>query len=53
VSLLHAFSFLTPVAGVLISGVLILGEPLSGRLAAALVMVCLGLVLVNRHPRPR
>jgi drug/metabolite transporter (DMT)-like permease len=51
VSLLHAFSFATPVAGVLLSGLLILGEPLTPRLLMALALVCLGLVLVNREPR--
>lgn len=50
-SLLHAFSFFTPVAGVFISGWLILGEPLSLRLLLALAMVSLGLLLVNRSPK--
>ncbi len=50
-SLLHAFSFFTPVAGVFISGWLILGEPLSIRLLASLALVSLGLLLVNRMPR--
>jgi drug/metabolite transporter (DMT)-like permease len=49
-SLLHAFSFFTPLAGVFISGWLILGEPLSLRLLLALALVCLGLLLVNRAP---
>ncbi|MFH1136908.1 MAG: DMT family transporter [Pseudomonadota bacterium] len=48
VSLLHAFSFFTPVFGVFISGALILGEPLGTNLLAALVLVSLGLVLVNK-----
>jgi drug/metabolite transporter (DMT)-like permease len=39
------------VAGVLLSGLLILGEPLTPRLVMALALVCLGLVLVNREPR--
>lgn len=49
-SLLHAFSFFTPVAGVFISGWLILGEPLSLRLLVSLALVSLGLLLVNRVP---
>jgi drug/metabolite transporter (DMT)-like permease len=49
-SLLHAFSFFTPVAGVFVSGWLILGEPLSLRLLLALALVSVGLFLVNRAP---
>ena len=52
-SLLHAFSFFTPVAGVFISGWLILGEPLSLRLLASLALVSAGLLLVNRIPKPK
>lgn len=48
VSLLHAFTFLTPVVGVFLSGTLILGEPLTLRILAALTLVSLGLVAVNR-----
>jgi len=48
VSLLHAFSFFTPVLGVLISGVIILGEPLHASVVVALVLVSLGMVIVNR-----
>ncbi|MGD8561240.1 MAG: DMT family transporter [Desulfarculaceae bacterium] len=51
VSLLHAFSFLTPVFGVFISGMLMLGEPVTWRLVSALALVSLGLVLVNHHPK--
>jgi len=50
VSLLHAFSFFTPVFGVLLSGALILGELISMKLIVALVLVSLGTVLVNRRP---
>ena len=50
VSLLHAFSFFTPVFGVIFSGVLILGETISPNLILALVMVSLGMVLVNYKP---
>jgi drug/metabolite transporter (DMT)-like permease len=51
VSLLHAFSFFTPVFGVFISGALILGEGISPGLIVALTLVTLGMVLVNHRPR--
>jgi len=51
VSLLHAFSFFTPVFGVFISGVLILGEGLSPGLIVALILVTIGMVLVNHRSR--
>ncbi len=50
VSLLHAFSFFTPVFGVIFSGILILGEVISPNLVMALVLVSLGMVLVNYRP---
>jgi drug/metabolite transporter (DMT)-like permease len=50
VSLLHAFSFFTPVFGVFLSGVLILGEVISTRLILALTLVSVGIILVNRQP---
>ena len=50
VSLLHAFSFFTPVFGVIISGILILGEPIGTNLILALMMVSVGMVLVNYRP---
>jgi drug/metabolite transporter (DMT)-like permease len=50
VSLLHAFSFFTPIFGVFISGLIIMGEPIGLDLMAALILVCLGMVLVNYHP---
>jgi drug/metabolite transporter (DMT)-like permease len=53
VSLLHAFSFLTPVFGVLISGVLMMGEPLTLRLLIALGLVSMGLVVVNWSPKAK
>ena len=46
-----AFTLLTPIFG-LLAGVLLLGEPLTLRLVAALVAVCLGLLLVNLATRP-
>ena len=47
---LAAFSFLTPLFGVL-AGALLLGERISAVLAAALLLVVLGIWLVNRPPR--
>lgn len=45
-----AFTLLTPVFG-LLAGVGLLGEPLTARLALALVAVCAGIALVNLVPR--
>ncbi|MBW2195138.1 MAG: DMT family transporter [Deltaproteobacteria bacterium] len=53
VSLLHAFSFFTPVFGVFLSGILILGELMTLNLALALTLVSLGMILVNKRPRAR
>lgn len=53
VSLLHAFSFFTPVFGVCLSGALILGEVINANMVAALILVSLGMVLVNRLPASR
>ena len=50
VSLVHAFSFFTPVFGILFSGLLILGEAISSNLIIALILVSLGMVLVNHQP---
>ena len=50
VSLLHAFSFFTPVFGVYLSGALILGEMISPSMVAALILVSIGMVLVNYRP---
>ena len=44
---LSSFAFLTPAFGVLLGGVL-LDEPLSGRIFAALGFIAVGLVIVNR-----
>ena len=51
VSLLHAFSFFTPVFGVFLSGALILGESIGTNLIFALTLVSVGMVLVNRQPK--
>ena len=48
VSLLHAFTFFTPVFGVFLSGALILGETISPSMVVALTLVSLGMILVNR-----
>jgi drug/metabolite transporter (DMT)-like permease len=48
-SRLAAFTFLTPVIGVPAGG-LLLGEPISWALLAALVLVASGIYLVNRAP---
>jgi len=53
VSLLHAFSFFTPVFGVFLSGALILGEVITPNLVLALVLVSAGMVLVNKRPRAK
>lgn len=45
---ISAFTLLTPVFG-LLAGVLLLNEPLTPRLVAALVAVCAGIWLVNRR----
>jgi drug/metabolite transporter (DMT)-like permease len=50
VSLLHAFTFFTPVFGVFLSGALILGEVITLRLVVALLLVTIGMVMVNRKP---
>jgi drug/metabolite transporter (DMT)-like permease len=51
VSLLHAFSFFTPVFGVFLSGAWILGEIINPSLFAALILVSMGMVLVNLQPK--
>jgi drug/metabolite transporter (DMT)-like permease len=51
VSLLHAFSFFTPVFGVFLSGALILSETIGTNLIFALTFVSVGMVLVNRQPK--
>jgi drug/metabolite transporter (DMT)-like permease len=50
-SRLSAFSFLTPLFGVLAGGIL-LGEPVSTTLMVALTLVAAGIWLVNAAPRP-
>jgi drug/metabolite transporter (DMT)-like permease len=49
-SKLSGFSFLAPLLGVLAGG-LLLGEPITEALWAALVLVALGIYLINRRPR--
>ena len=47
---LSSFAFLTPAFGVLCGG-LLLGEPLSIKIFAALGLIAAGLIIVNRPPR--
>lgn len=47
---LSSFAFLTPAFGVILGG-LLLGEPLSPRIFAALALIAVGLLLVNRPVR--
>ncbi len=47
-----AFSFLTPVLGVL-AGWLVMGDAMSPRFVAAVALVALGIILVNRQPQTR
>lgn len=47
---LSSFAFLTPAFGVILAG-LLLDEPLTGRIFAALALIAAGLVLVNRPRR--
>jgi len=49
---LSSFTFLTPAFGVLAGG-LLLGEPLSPRIFAALALIAAGIVIVNRPARVR
>lgn len=51
VSLLAAFTFFTPVFGVFLSWLILPGEPMRPALIVSLVLVCVGMVLVNR-PAP-
>ena len=46
---LTAFSFLTPLFGLVAGGVL-LGERISAAMVAAMLLVCFGIYLVNRRP---
>ncbi len=48
---LHAFVFIMPISGVTL-GVLLLGEPLTVNLVAAIVFVSAGLVVINRRRSP-
>lgn len=50
VSLLHGFSFLTPVIGVFLSGAIIMGEVIRPEMVLALILVSAGLLLLNKHP---
>ncbi len=45
---LHSFVFLMPVAGVFF-GVLLLGEPLTGKLIVSMVLIVSGIIIVNNR----
>lgn len=49
---LSSFTFLSPAFGVILAG-LLLGEPMTARILAALALIAAGLVLVNRPARPK
>jgi drug/metabolite transporter (DMT)-like permease len=49
---LAAFSFLTPLFG-LVAGGALLGERISAAMVAAMLLVCFGIYLVNRRPTVR
>jgi drug/metabolite transporter (DMT)-like permease len=49
---ISAFTLLTPIFG-LLAGFALLGDPLTPRLLAALVAVCVGIALVSRAPTRR
>lgn len=51
VSLLAAFTFFTPVFGVLLSSLLLPNEQLRPAVLISLVLVCTGTILVNRPPK--
>ena len=51
VTILHAFSFFTPVFGVIISGIFILREPITTTIIVSLILVSAGTVLVNHSPK--
>lgn len=51
VSVLAAFTFFTPVFGVLLSAAFLPGEELRPSILASLALVCVGTILVNRPPR--
>lgn len=51
VSILHAFSFFTPVFGVIISGLIMLKESLGLNVLFALVMVTIGTIIANRKAK--
>lgn len=51
VSLLAAFTFFTPVFGVVLSALLLPGEEFRPAVLIALVLVCSGMILVNKPPK--
>ena len=51
-SSIASFSFLSPIFGVGL-GWLLLGEHVGPEIGVALVLVCAGLIIINRPPKPR
>lgn len=52
VSLLAAFTFFTPLFGVFLSWLMLPGESLKPALLLSLLLVCTGMILVNRPAKP-
>jgi drug/metabolite transporter (DMT)-like permease len=50
-SLLHGFTFFTPIFGVFLSGLLIMGENIGFDSIVALIFVSIGIILVNYKPK--
>ena len=49
---LHSFLFITPVTGVLLGGI-ILGEPITYKIALALILIASGILVVHFKPQKR
>jgi drug/metabolite transporter (DMT)-like permease len=47
---MHSFIFMMPIAGVFLSG-LVLGEPITGKILIALLLITAGLLIIHVRPR--
>jgi drug/metabolite transporter (DMT)-like permease len=47
---LHSFIFLMPVSGVTLGGI-VLGEPITGNIVTALILIVAGILIVNMKPK--
>ena len=47
---LHSFVFIMPIAGVILSGIL-LGEPISASIIASLLLIVAGLLIIHMKPK--